>query len=161
MKRTVTVDYQCDNTIDVFNNSPTTHIVNNNMSNNFHAFISSRFGPATIRTVYELRRTEEKLATANNQLTFLMTCREQRLTPKGLRIRMPIESEQTQRIKIRTERAIVRERIRYTKRRRAVLSSLSEKLRDDIRTTSNSSSKTRGAAAPRTRITWRSFLRSE
>ena len=36
MKRTV--DYQCDNTIDVLNNSPTTHIVNNNMSNNFHVF---------------------------------------------------------------------------------------------------------------------------
>ena len=30
-----TVDHQCDNTIDIFNNSPTTHIVNN-MSNNFN-----------------------------------------------------------------------------------------------------------------------------
>ena len=101
------------------------------------AFMSSRFGPATIGTVYELRRTEEKLATANNQLTFLMTCRDQRLTLKGLRIRMPIESEQAQRIKKRTECAIVRERIRYTERKRAVLFLLSEKLRDDIRTKMN------------------------
>ena len=35
-----TVDYQCENTIDVFNNSPATHIINK--SNNFHEFKSCR-----------------------------------------------------------------------------------------------------------------------
>ena len=105
------------------------------MPNNFHASISSRFGPTHTSTIYRLRRTEEKLARANNDLTFLIRCRNQGIIPKGLRLYLPLQTTETNALKARTERALVRIAITETRRNRRRLLAQVDGLKHDLQGT--------------------------
>ena len=116
----------------VQNNHPT---INSSMPNNFHASISSRFGPTHTSTIYRLRGTEEKLARANNHLTFLIRCRNQGITPKGLRLYLPLQTTETNTLKARTERALVRIAITETRQTRRRLLAQVNGLKHDLQRT--------------------------
>ena len=103
---------------------------NFSMPDIFHDSISSRFGPAHTSTIYKLRRTEEKLARANNHLTFLIRCQNQGVIPKGLRVHLPLQSTEVNHLKTRTERTLVRIAITEARRTRRGLLSLVGRLRD-------------------------------
>ena len=96
--------------------------------------ISSRFGPTHTSTIYRLR-TEEKLARANNHLTFLIRCRNQGITPKGLRLYLPLQTTETNALKARTERALVRIAITETRRNRRRLLAQVNGLKHDLQRT--------------------------
>ena len=68
--------------------------------------------------VYRLRNLLKKQARLENHLTFLMKCRNNNIIPKGLRIRLPVYSRKAHIISARTSRALLRERIGYTRRQK-------------------------------------------
>ena len=66
---------------------------------------------AKLRTAYRLKHACEKRARNNNHLTFLLRCRKNHLIPNGLQVKLPVQSQKSDRIVQRTSEALCRERI--------------------------------------------------
>ena len=62
---------------------------------------------ATMKLAYRLKHALERLARHKNHLTFLLRCKENGITPDGLRVSLPLSSRGTQRIAKRTEAALL------------------------------------------------------
>ncbi|XP_044752953.1 uncharacterized protein LOC123312537 [Coccinella septempunctata] len=86
---------------------------------NFNRYLKERYGPFSISSFRKLEELYKKLSHTENSLTFMCRCRDNRLIPKFLRIRLPFRSNGSEKIKNRFGYALVRERInflRYNKR---------------------------------------------
>lgn len=71
-----------------------------------------------------LRRMErvcQRLARSCNHVIFLRRCYSQGVVPKGLRLKFPIISRKAECIKSEAEKALVKERLNFWKRKRSVL----------------------------------------
>ena len=76
---------------------------------------------ATMMLTCRFRYLQEKLARYSQRLTFLIRCRNYKLVPKGLRVKLPVSSEKANRIAWRTSLALVRERIEDARKTKATL----------------------------------------
>ena len=65
-----------------------------------------------MKLAYRLKHALERLARHRNHLTFLLRCKENGITPDGLRVSLPLSSWGTQRIAKRTVAALLRLLIR-------------------------------------------------
>lgn len=74
-----------------------------------------------LKFVRKGERVAVKHAHCCNHVVFLKRCVHGGLVPKGLRLKVPVKSPHTMRIKLDAERKLVRERLRYWNHRRSVL----------------------------------------
>ena len=80
--------------------------------------IIGRSERATAKEAYRLKNLKEKLARYSNHLTFLMRCRDHNLVPKGLRVRLPVNTAKARLIAWRTAKALLRERIKEARQQK-------------------------------------------
>ena len=67
-----------------------------------------------MKLIYQLKHAHEKLVRLRNHLTFLIRCRENKITPTGLKVTLPLRSPGVHKIARRTELALLRD-VRYKK----------------------------------------------
>ena len=77
----------------------------------FRQVISSRYGPDTIYQMKQLEKLNRNLARITNHLTFLCRCRDLKLVPPGLTIKIPVRSRRARKVPWRLEQEFVRDRI--------------------------------------------------
>ena len=65
---------------------------------------------------YILKNSKEKLAGYRNYLTFLIRCRNNQVIPKCLRVSVSVESTKAKLIAQKSSQALVRERIKFTRK---------------------------------------------
>ena len=82
--------------------------------------INDCYEQATVRPVYRLKNCREKLARYSNHLTFLSRCRSHGNIPNGLKVCVSFNSGAADRIAKKTSEALLRERIRATRRQKVV-----------------------------------------
>ena len=75
---------------------------------------------AGIRVAYRLKNLKEKMARQRNHLTYMIRCRNKKLIPRGMRVKLPVNSNRGNRIAERTGLAVLRERIKYVRRNKIV-----------------------------------------
>ena len=73
--------------------------------------IVNRSERALLKLCYELRNVKERIARHRNHLSFLYRCREKKIVPKGLRIKLSMNTPRTRRIVFHTSMSLVHERI--------------------------------------------------
>ena len=73
--------------------------------------ISSRYGPDTIYKWKQLEKLNQKLARMTNHLTFLCRCRDLKLVPPGLTIKIPVHSRRVRKVTERLQQELIRDRI--------------------------------------------------
>ena len=66
-------------------------------------------------------RVAAKHSHSCNHVVFLKRCTSENVVPKGLRWKVPVKSPQASKIKAKAEKLLLRERLRYWQRRRAML----------------------------------------
>ena len=100
--------------------------------------ITSCLKRATVKLVYRLKHAQEKQARLKNHLTFLICCRENHITPTGLKVYLPLRSPGVYKIARRTELALLRLLIRDTRHKKAKsekeINTLSEEIKTLVKT---------------------------
>ena len=64
---------------------------------------------ALTKLCYELRNAKERIARHWNHLTFLYRCREKKIFPKGLQVKLPLKTPKTGKIAFRTTMTLLHE----------------------------------------------------
>ena len=88
---------------------------------NFKESINSRYGPGTNVLIRKLESQLIKLARESNHIHFLVNCRDNNIVPKGLRIKCPFESIKSKNILNKAGLQLVRERIKYHRHKKFLL----------------------------------------
>ena len=89
---------------------------------------------ATEKLVYRLKHAQDKLARLKNHLTFLIRCRENKITPSGLRVTLPLRSPGVHKIARCTELALLRQLIRDIHYKKAMIEKEIDTFGGEIRT---------------------------
>ena len=76
----------------------------NNLRNNY--------GQNTVKIVRDLENTGKKIARYRNHLVFTLRCKELRITPRSLRLKCPIKTDNAREIIAKAQQQLLRERIR-------------------------------------------------
>lgn len=79
---------------------------------------------ALASTAYRLKNTKEKLARFKNHLTFLVKCRNNSITPKGLRISTSIHSTKATIIVKKSNQALLHKRIKHVQKTKVIFTKL-------------------------------------
>ena len=112
-------------------NSPNNLDNTNNQasSQKFRKTISNRYGPGIIQQWKQLEKLNQKLARMTNHLTFLYRCRDLKLVPPGLTLKLPVNSRRAQKIAKRVGHELVRDRIQNNRwKKHQLQSEISNKL---------------------------------
>ena len=87
-----------------------------------------------MKLVYRLKHAQDKLARLKNHLTFLIRCRENKITPSGLRVTLPLRSPSVHKIARCTELALLRQLIRDIHYKKAMIEKEIDTFGGEIRT---------------------------
>ena len=110
---------RCGNSNKDEDNSPKTlNDKNHQASSQKFRQISSRYGPDTIYEWKQLEKLNQKLARMTNHLTFLCRCRDLKLVPPGLTIKIPLHSGRARKVTRRLDQELIRDRIHNNRRKK-------------------------------------------
>ena len=70
-----------------------------------------RYGPDAIYQWKQLEKLNQKMARMTSHLTFLCRCRDLKLVPPGLTIKIPVHSRRARKVTKRLEQELIRDRI--------------------------------------------------
>ena len=74
-------------------------------------YVTELYGQSTQVTTCQLQKTDSKMARISNHLTFLTRCQKRGFTPKGLRLKPPVQSANTAKILKWAESLLIKELI--------------------------------------------------
>ena len=113
----------------------TVNFVNNPSSTmNFKQKIDSRHGPGISNQISDLEQMHLKLARHTNHLTFLIKCKNENLTPNGLKLKAPFQSKKASQIMNVASRALVTERISFHRKEKRILKTNIEHKKSELST---------------------------
>ena len=74
-------------------------------------YVTELYGQSTQVTTRQLQKTDSKMTRISNHLTFLTRCQKRGFTPKGLRLKAPVQSANTAKILKWAESLLIKELI--------------------------------------------------
>lgn len=84
---------------------------------NLYSFIDCS-EQATVKLTYRSKYLQEKLARYSNHLIFMMHCKDQNIIPKGLRMRLSVNSKKASHITWRVAKTLLREHIKEARQQK-------------------------------------------